>query len=120
MGKNNDNKGIQQGAVDHAPSQHGDKTNSRIAEISQTSNPVEERIGPQYDPSEIREHQPKGRNRLFEDRQQHDDADKNSEKTRLAKDVAEHDHTPDDDVADSGTGASAKRKSTRCTSARRW
>jgi hypothetical protein len=110
MGKNKENKGIQQGAVDHAPSQHGDKTISRIAEISQTSNPVEERIGPQYDPSEIREHQPKGKNRLFEDRQQHDDADKNSEKTRLARDMERHDHGPDTELHDRNVRSSAKRK----------
>jgi hypothetical protein len=41
----------------------------------------------------------------------HDDAEKNSEKTRLARDVARHDHPVDDDVADAGTGASATRKS---------
>ena len=110
MGKNKKNNGIQQGAVDHAQSQHGDKTISRIAEISQTSNPVEERIGPQYDPAEIREHQPKGKNRLFEDRQQHDDADKNSEKTRLARDIDRHDHGPDTELHHRDVMSSAKRK----------
>jgi hypothetical protein len=110
MGKNKENKGIQQGAVDHAPSQHGDKTISRIAEISQTSNPVEERIGPQHDPAEIREHQPKGKNRLFEDRQQHDEADKNSEKTRLARDIDRHDHGPDTELRHRDTQSTAKRK----------
>lgn len=56
MGKNKRNQGIQQGATNHAPSQHGDKTLRRVAEISQTSNPAEERIGPQYDPAGIRSH----------------------------------------------------------------
>ena len=67
--------------------------------------------GPGHDPEEIRKHDDAGKDRLFEGRQQHDDAEKNSEKTRLAKDVARHDHDVDEDVADSGTGASAKRKS---------
>jgi hypothetical protein len=67
--------------------------------------------GPGHDPDEIRKHDDVGKDRLFEGRQQHDDAEKNSEKTRLAKDVARHDHEVDDDVADAGTGASAKRKS---------
>jgi hypothetical protein len=67
--------------------------------------------GPSHDPAEIRKHDDAGKDRLFEGRQQHDEAEKNSEKTRLAKDVARHDHPTDDDVADSGSGASAKRKS---------
>ncbi len=67
--------------------------------------------GPGHDPAEIRKHDDAGKDRLFEGRQQHDDAEKNSEKSRLAKDVARHDHTVDDDVEDAGTGASAKRKS---------
>lgn len=67
--------------------------------------------GPRHDPAKIRQHDDVGKDRLFEDRQQHDDAEKNSEKTRLAKDVARHDHVVDDDVADAGSRASAKRKS---------
>jgi hypothetical protein len=68
-------------------------------------------FGPQHDPAKIRQHDDVGKDRLFEDRQQHDDAEKNSEKTRLAKDVARHDHLIDDDIADAGSRASAKRKS---------
>ena len=64
-----------------------------------------------HDPAKIRKHDDKGKDRLFEDRQQHDEAEKNSEKTRLARDVDRHDHAVDDDIADSGTSASAKRKS---------
>lgn len=110
MGKNRDNEGIQQGAAGHAPGQHGDKTRSHIARMSQTSNPEESRSAPRYDPAEIREHDKKGRSRLFEDRQQHDDADKNSEKTRLARDVDRHDHGPETELDRRGREASAKRK----------
>ena len=67
--------------------------------------------GALHDPEKIRQHDDVGKDRLFEGRQQHDDAEKNSEKTRLARDVARHDHPVDDDVADSGSAASAKRKS---------
>ena len=63
--------------------------------------------GPGHDPDEIRKHDDLGKDRLFEDRQQHDEAEKNSEKTRLARDVARHDHPVDDDVADAGTGTPA-------------
>jgi hypothetical protein len=110
MGKNRDNKGVQQGATDHAPGQHGDKTLSRIAEVSQTANPEAGRTGPRYDPAEISEHDHEGKNRLFDDRQQHDDADKNSERTRLARDTDRHDHGPDTELHRRGTQASAKRK----------
>ena len=110
MGKNRDNKGIQQGATNHAPGQHGDKTISRIAEVSQTGNPAETGIGPQHDPAEIRKHNHVGKDRLFEDREQHDDADKNSEKTRLAREIDRHDHGPDTELHHRSTQASAKRK----------
>ena len=66
--------------------------------------------GPGHDPAEIRKHDDVGKDRLFEGREQHDEAEKASEKTRLAKDVDRHDHPVDDNVADSGSGAIAKRK----------
>lgn len=68
-------------------------------------------VGVRHDPAKIRQHDDEGKDRLFEGRQQHDEAEKNSEKTRLARDVDRHNHGVDDDVADSGTAASAKRKS---------
>jgi len=110
MGKNKDNKGRQQGALDHAPSQQGRKTRARQAEIAQTSNPLDDRIGPRYDPAEIRAHDTKGKDRLFEDRQQHDDADKSSEKTRLARDLDRHNHLPEDELTHRDRESKAKRK----------
>ena len=67
--------------------------------------------GAGHDPVEIAKHDDAGKDRLFEGRQQHDEAEKNSEKTRLARDIQHHKHGSDFDVADSGSGASAKRKS---------
>lgn len=67
--------------------------------------------GGTHDPAETRKHDDAGKDRLFEGRQQHDEAEKNSEKSRLAKDVAKHGHDTDDGVADAETDASAKRKS---------
>ena len=67
--------------------------------------------GTHHDPAGIAKHDTTGKDRLFEGREQHDEAEKNSEKGRLAKDVDRHGHAVDDDVADSGTGPSAKRKS---------
>ncbi len=48
--------------------------------------------GPGHDPEEISKHDDVGKDRLFEGREQHDEADKNSEKTRLARDVKRHKH----------------------------
>jgi len=64
--------------------------------------------GAGHDPSEISKHDDLGKDRLFEGREQHDEAEQASEKNRLAKDVARHKHPDDDDVADSGSGAGAK------------
>ena len=70
-----------------------------------------ERKSQHHDPAEVEKHDDEGRDRLFEGREQHDEAEKNSEKTRLARDVQRHDHDVVDDVADSGSSHGAKRKS---------
>ncbi len=93
VGKNKENGGRQQGAVRHEPGQHGDKTRARQAQIAHSgAKRSREALGPRYDPEEIRAHKGSGEHRLFEDRQQHDEADKNSEKTRLARDAERHHH----------------------------
>jgi hypothetical protein len=93
MGKNKDNHGRQQGATNHPPSLHGDKTLSQLAENTNTSNAERGRVGPQYDPEEIRNHaHDEGKSRLFEDRQQHDEAEEASEQTRLSRDRQRHKH----------------------------
>ncbi len=91
-----------------------DKKLDQSAEVAndggQTSD-TQHSSGPSHDAEKIKRHDDTGKDRLFEDRQQHDDAEKSSEKTRLSRDVERHDHPVDDDVADAGTGPSAKRKS---------
>ena len=57
--------------------------------------------GPGHDSAKISRHDDAGKDRLFEGREQHDDAERKSEKGRLAKDVAQHDHA--DHPADDGT-----------------
>ena len=110
MGKNNDNKGIQQGAVEHAPSQQGEKTRSRQAEIARSARDADE-TGPRHDPSEIRKHDDTGKDRLFEGRQQHDDAENASEKTRLSRNMDRHDHLPDEELSQPDLPSFGKRKS---------
>jgi len=56
--------------------------------------------GPGHDPSQIARHDDAGKDRLFEGREQHDDAEKESERGRLAKDVAKHEHPAEDMPAD--------------------
>lgn len=68
-------------------------------------------VGSGHDESDIRAHNDLGKDRLFEGREQHDEAEKNSEKNRLAQDVDRHKHNVGDDQADAGSGPSAKRKS---------
>lgn len=56
--------------------------------------------GPTHDPAKIARHDDAGKDRLFEHRKQHDDAERESERKRLAKDVAKHDHTADEVAGD--------------------
>ncbi|MEO8333952.1 MAG: hypothetical protein ABI664_03205 [bacterium] len=95
---------------DKSPTGHKHDASDRALDHSVAAE-VESASGPTHDPAEISKHDDSGKDRLFEGRQQHDEAEKNSEKTRLAKDVAKHHHSVDEDVADSGSGDSAKRKS---------
>lgn len=101
-----DHSGYKHTASDRKLDQSADGAN----ETGQTAG-AKKASGPGHDPAEIRKHDDDGKDRLFEDRQQHDEAEKNSEKSRLAKDVTRHHHPVDEDVADAGSGASAKRKS---------
>ncbi|MFL5619195.1 MAG: hypothetical protein ACJ79A_12490 [Gemmatimonadaceae bacterium] len=72
---------------------------------------TQERKSRHHDPNQIAKHDDPARDRLFADRQQHDEADKNSEKTRLARDVQRHGHEVDEQASDAGTRHTAKRKS---------
>ncbi|MEO7963199.1 MAG: hypothetical protein ABIT38_04730 [Gemmatimonadaceae bacterium] len=80
-----------------------DKKLDRAADEANTSaqaTDAKHRAGPGHDPSKIARHDDAGKDRLFENREQHDAAEKSSEKTRLAKDDARHDHPADDVPAD--------------------
>ena len=64
--------------------------------------------GPGHDVDKIRKHDDAGKDRLFEGREQRDDAERKSEKNRLARDAAKHDHPVGEDAEDEGTGPKAK------------
>jgi hypothetical protein len=81
--------GVQKGPQDHAEGQHGSKTRSKILEQLHSRNgdgPTPEAPPDPLQPAKpIAHHNPA--HRLFEERQQHDEAEKNSEKTRLHREV---------------------------------
>ncbi len=101
-----DRSGYKHDASDRKLDKAADAENetAKAADTQQSSGPV-------HDANKIRKHDDAGKDRLFEGRQQHDEAEKNSEKTRLARDVARHDHPVDDEATDAGTGGSVKGKS---------
>lgn len=111
MSKNKKNQGNQAAAQKHAEGQHGQKTIEFLQKQHvERSGTASRDGGPEYDPREIRQHDTPGKKRLFEDREQHDDADKLSEKTRLARDDDRHGHEVDTPRKRAERQASAKRK----------
>jgi hypothetical protein len=79
--------GVQKGPQDHAEGQHGSKTRSKILEQLQSGNDVKPETPPNpLEPSKHIAHH-NSAHRLFEERQQHDDAEKHSEKTRLNREI---------------------------------
>lgn len=62
-----------------------------------------------HDPEKIRQHDDVGKDRLFEGRIQHDDADKQSDRNRLEKDAAKHHHT-DEEVGTTSDKDQHKKK----------
>jgi hypothetical protein len=81
----------QKGAQRHAEGQHGPKARKAFVEQLRSGAPREPR---QDDPS-VHDSGP-GKHRLFEGREQHDEADRNSEKNRLDRDITEHGHERSD------------------------
>ena len=84
---------------DHGSGYKHSGSDKKLDQSAQAADALNEKAdataGPTHDPAEIRKHDDAGKDRLFEGREQHDDAEKASEKARLAKDVASHDHPAD-------------------------
>ena len=111
MSKNKRNGGHQAPAQQHAEGQHGRKTTEflRRQHVEQSGS-ASTGAEPRHDPAEIRRHDTPGKDRLFADREQHDDAEKLSEKTRLARDEDRHGHEAGTARQRAERQASAKRK----------
>ena len=67
---------------------------AEAAEATETATTSHAHAG--HDPEKIARHDDAGKDRLFEGRVQRDDADKESDRNRLEKDVARHHHNPDE------------------------
>lgn len=93
MARKKGTRGHQQGAQRHAEGEHGVKTREFIRKEQITTRVNDdEKSGPVHDPAEIARHNTPGKDRLFQDRHQHDPAEKNSEQTRVIRDVRKHGH----------------------------
>lgn len=79
--------GVQKGPQDHAEGQHGAKTRNKILEQLKNGNgaPPENPENGVELPKHPAHHN--AAHRLFEQRKQHDEAEKNSEKTRLNREI---------------------------------
>lgn len=69
----------------HAEGQHGDETRAHLAEqlnSGAAGDPAADRVAKRHARSAD-----EGKRRLVEDREQHDEAERNSEKVRLTKDI---------------------------------
>jgi hypothetical protein len=81
-------EGVQKGPQDHAEGQHGTKTHSKFLEQLHSTNgangeaPVEPSVKNPAHHNAV--------HRLTEDREQHDEAEKRSEKTRLHRAIERH------------------------------
>jgi hypothetical protein len=90
MSKRRDERGRQKGPQRHAEGQHGEKTHRHLIQQLQSGPSGEERQ--REDAAGDPEHTTRGKHRMFEERQQHDEADKNQEKNRLVRDINRHGH----------------------------
>jgi len=115
-------KGNQKGPQAHAQGQHGEKTHQRLTEQLNDNGAQDEtqsrreasdpnRFGKRTDTAaaphegelEMGDFGRTGERRLVEGRQQHDEADKNSEKTRLSRDIDRHGHDREEFQVPGGT-----------------
>ena len=89
-------EGIQKGPQDHAEGQHGSKTHSKFLEQLHSGSSTN--TTPQSDqldhPKHLARHNAEPR--LFGDREQHDEAEKKSEKTRLHRELERRGYTEEE------------------------
>ena len=94
--KQEDARGKQKGAQQHAEGQHGEKARAHLRDEIQSEGRPEREDVEQRDLARADEHPADGRHRLFEGREQHDPADEGSDRNRLDADIDKHKHAHDD------------------------
>ena len=82
----------QKGPQLHAEGQHGEKTHAKFLEQLHSGRARDGKAKEGQRRAVEHPHAGPGEHRLLEDRQQHDEAEKNSEKTRLSRDIDRHGH----------------------------
>jgi len=93
MGKKQDDpRGKQKGAQQHAEGQHGEKAQARLREEIQSTGRPERADVEQRDLERAEQHPRDGGHRLFEGRAQHDPADRAADQNRLDIDIERHEH----------------------------
>jgi hypothetical protein len=79
--------GNQKGAQQHPQGGHGDRTHAKIVEQLNSGRPdADDQAKPVNATGKPAAVNAKGKSHLYEDRQQHDEADKNSDKDRIRHD----------------------------------
>lgn len=96
-------KSKQKGAQQHAEGSQGPKTRAHLKAQLES--------GPSgTDEATRHAHDDKGKNRLFEQREQRDEAEKNSEKNRLDQDIQDHGHNRENFQVRGGAASSRAEK----------
>lgn len=89
----------QKGSQRHAEGMHGPTARAHLLDQIQS--------GPSGTAEEAdRSHSAAGKHRLFEDREQRDEADKNSDKNRLDRDIRDHGHNRENFQVPGGSASS--------------
>ena len=93
-----DQQAGQRGAQEHGEGQHGSKAHQAFVEQLHSGKSDRDREEKEAlnEPRGSQDN-PEGKHRIFEGRQQHDEADKNSEKNRLQKEIDRRDDLDRDD-----------------------
>lgn len=88
----------QKGAQQHAEGMQGPKARAHFLNQLHSGKPDQTKVD--------HSHEPDGTHRLFESREQHDTADRASEKNRLDRDIREHQHNRENFQAKGGSASS--------------
>ncbi|MCY7378616.1 MAG: hypothetical protein LH467_04665 [Gemmatimonadaceae bacterium] len=100
--RNRDDPGTQKGAQQHAGGMQGPKTRAKLLEQLHGGDAKPARPARS---AGAHSHDTLGESRLFEQREQHDEAEKNSEKNRLDREIREHGHNRDNFQVEGGSAS---------------